>query len=688
MNRFLTATAAAAVAAIAVPSLALAHLERPSYWPDPGPDTSVRPPAGGQVPKARSLGSAVTGKGPGEVRVVCERGKASLRLAFRSIRRSEARGFKLRPSQSKDKLSEARGDKLREINQALIKQCEYRHIQDAVNDSRNNDRVVIMPGRYTEPTSRKSPLNDPKCNPGLLQEDQSGALTPSYEYQATCPNDQNLVHVQGRKVVGEPLAEPDPDRHGIPEQELGRCVRCNLQIEGSGPRPENVIIDGGKGYDNPKRPQAQPADFAKHVVMRTDRSDGFVGRNFLLRGAAEHGFYTEETDGVLLNKVKFFWGADYGHLSFTTDHNMIKNCEGIGAGDAAVYPGASPQTGEFRDQGFYPEERRNTVIKKCDLHGNVMAYSGSMGNSVRVTRNHIYGNINGITSDTISAPGHPGFPADGMEIDNNFIYSNNLNLYTPDPPFEPFIPMPIGTGIVWPGMNDGEIHDNWIFDNWRHGTVLIAVPDAVAGEADGNLDPDIHCDATGPPAGIASTSCDNHYFDNRMGQVPPGFKPPGMKALTKFGNVTGLGGGGSQRPNGVDFWWDEFPGNDGNCWFDNTGPDGTRASLTGDPEIGPTPDVSLPGFLPEDCGTSVGAGDPVKEAILVDCVMWSRGDTAEDHPLCYWFQMPSQPGSRKAKQDQREYERAAAAYEASEEGAALAERLEELGGQTTFANRP
>src|SRR5688572_9973603 len=58
--------------ALALPAVASAHLERPSYWPDPTPDTEVSPPAGGEVPKARSLGSAVTGDGPGKVRVVCQ----------------------------------------------------------------------------------------------------------------------------------------------------------------------------------------------------------------------------------------------------------------------------------------------------------------------------------------------------------------------------------------------------------------------------------------------------------------------------------------------------------------------------------------------------------------------------------------------------------------------------------------
>jgi hypothetical protein len=665
------------VLAGAVCAPAAAHLERPSYWPDPAPDASISPPAGGEVPTARTLRSAVTGEGPGEVRVVCKGpgGQTSLDRLAESLQRAVTTGYRLRPSQPTEFYTQHQADKLESWNRTFAERCAYSSIQAAVNDSGNNDRVVIMPGRYLEPASRQAPTNDPVCNPSLLQEDQSGALTPSFEYQATCPNDQNLVYVQGRAVVGDPLPQPDPDRHGIPEQELGPCLRCNLQIEGSGVIPEDVLIDAGTGYEPPLSRESQPSGYAKHVVMRADRADGFVGRNFLLRGALEHGFYTEETDGILLDRVKFFWAADYGHLSFTTDHNVVRNCEGFGAGDAAVYPGAAPQTGEFRDESFYPVQRINTVIRNCDLHGNTLAYSGSMGNSVRVTWNHIYGNTNGISSDTLSAPGHPGFPSDGMEIDHNYIYSNNLNLYIPDPPFEPYVPMPIGTGIVWAGLNGGLVHDNWIFDNWRHGAVLLAVPDQVAGEPDGNVDPGIHCQVNA----VSSTSCDNRFHSNVMGRVPPGVGFPSPEVLGMFGNQTAIGES-DVLPNGVDFWWDEFPGNEGNCWFANIGPDGTEASITGSGAGAP------PDLLPSDCATSIGNGDPVKEAVLLDCSMWARGDLPEDHPLCYWFQMPERPGTAAARAEQRRWDAAAARYAASPEGEAMREHLDEI-GETAFTTR-
>ena len=397
-------------------------------------------------------------------------------------------------------------------------------------------------------------------------------------------------------------------------------MRCNLQLEGSGPKPEDVLLDAGNGYDDPKDPDSRPGSgtdttpeeclsapdgpdnpcYAKHVVIRADRTDGLVVRNFLMRGAKEHGFYTEESDGVLLDKTKFFWNADYGHLSFTSDHSLVKNCDGYGSGDAVIYPGAAPQTGEFRDETFYPEQRFNTTIKKCDLHGSSMGYSGSMGNSVRVTQNNFYGNANGLTTDTLSAPGHPGFPADGMKVDNNLFYSNNLNVYGDDSPVVPLVPQAVGTGIMWPGMNDGEFSNNYVFDNWQHGTFLIGIPDVDRRHGRGQPGPANHCLAQSAP-GVYSTSCANEYHDNVMGEVPDGFEShPG---ITMFGNGSGLVSNNARRgdpydpyyeegqlPNGVDFWWDEAPiPRRNNCWFDNTGYDGTRDSLTADPPINPTP---------------------------------------------------------------------------------------------------
>ena len=682
---------------VVVPAVASAHLERPSYWPDPSPDRSISPAAGGRVPVARSLASAVrvrstgtrrapalTGKanvsaaGAGtspraDVRVVCQ--SASLRLARASIRQARTTGYRLRPSQPVTKISRKRATQLVRINEALKKKCRFRSVQKAINASGNNDRVVIMPGIYPENASRKAPENDPRCNPSLLQNDASGNNTPSYEYQVTCPHDQNLIYVAGRAVAGEPVDPPRSDRRGIPEQELGPCVRCNLQVEGSGAKPEDVILDAGTNYAG-SGAEAKPGGHAKDVVLRADRSDGFVGRNMLMRGAKEHGFYTEESDGVLLDRTKFFWNADYGHLAFTSDHQRIQNCDGMGAGDAALYPGAAPETGSQRTE-FYPDApRNNTVITKCDMRNSALGYSGSMGNAVRVTNNHVYGNATGIASDTLSSAGHPGFPADSHKVDHNFIYSNNFNVYKPNSPVEPLVGVPNGTGIIYAGMNDARVHDNWFFDNWRDGTMLFAVPDALTsyGGPEGDVYPGVSC-ATASTG--LSTSCGNHFFRNKMGQVPPGFRFPAT--LDRYGIPHGQPG---QRPlpNGNDFWWDEFTSNRANCWFGNTGPDGQLGNVTGPGDAG-----NLPGSPPQDlpaCAagsdpdSSVGAGDPSKTAYLIDC---SEGPDNETGPLaCDWWQTPPRPGTAAAKRRAREVQNARNAYEQSPEADRLRQKMEAL----------
>ena len=352
--------------------------------------------------------------------MVCEGrgGWKSIDALRESIYKARKYGYRIRPSQPKEYLSRREANDLLWENLKLVRKCRYNEIQPAVFASGNNDRIVILPGHYTEPTSRAQPLNDPRCK-DMTQTDSGGAKTPSYKYQVTCPNDQNLIHVQGRAVpLTPPPSPPLTNRQGIPD--LGPCVRCNLQIEGSGVKPTDVIIDGASDYES-NSPEARPRTLLKHVILRVDRADGFVAHNFTVRGALEHGLYVEEADGYRIDTVKMFWAADYGNLTFTSDHGLYTDCDGFGAGDAVLYPGAAPETGEQADLSFYPDAPRiNTTVRRCDMRGSVLAYSGSMGNSRPASRNNnIYGNTAGISTDTISAGGHPGYPADSVEVDHN-----------------------------------------------------------------------------------------------------------------------------------------------------------------------------------------------------------------------------------------------------------------------------
>ena len=168
-----------------------------------------------------------------------------------------------------------------------------------------------------------------------------------------------------------------------------------------------------------------------------------------MRGAQEHGFYNEETDGVLLDRVKFFWNADYGHLSFTSDHNVVQNCDGFGAGDAVVYPGASPETGDRRRRRSTPStarQHRDHGLRPARLGARLLGLDGQRGADHRTTTSTA--TRPGSRATRCQPPVIPGFPADSSEIDHNLIYSNNLNLYVADPPVDPLVAVPSGTGVI------------------------------------------------------------------------------------------------------------------------------------------------------------------------------------------------------------------------------------------------
>ncbi len=574
------ATATALCGAIVVvPTLASAHIERASYWPDP---------AGGKVPKAKSLASALV-KPKGKTRVVCKRN--SLAKLRKSVRRGIRRGYQDRPTQKRKHLSPRQGRRLLRVNQRLKRLCRFHSIQAAVTASGNNDRVVIMPGLYTEPKSRAAPTNDPKCD-GLEEENdkgQTGAL--SYAYQLKCPNDQNLIAVMGRALGQGTVPQPPlGDRHGIPA--LGPCIRCNLQIEGSGVSADDVVIDAGRVASG----NHGPANPVKDVGIRADRADGFVLRKVTVRHAAEHGIYVLESKGYLLDTFKTFWNEEYGVLTFVEDYGLMRNCEAAGSGDSGLYPGAGADTGE---QVQPPDHfRYSQRMTHCDSHHNASGYSGTDGNSVHVDHNNFYGNALGFTTDVFTAAGHPGYPQDSDLIENNNFYSNNFNPYKPGSDVTPTEEFPVGTGLWIAGGNNNTLRNNHFYDNWRRGVMLFGVPDSFICTAPD--DPVYGCD----PA-ETNTSYRNEFVGNVMGRTPAG----------------------KRKPNGTDFWWDNIIGQTNNCWHDNTGKNGTAASIT-----------SLPTNLPSNCATADGTDAPftnAQQGELLLCV--------SDDPSCTWDQTPPKP---------------------------------------------
>src|SRR3954452_25219525 len=603
----LTTLAIAATLLVAAP--ALAHVERASYWPDPAPDCSIKPCTGGKVPAIRSLASALDKKKPGTTRVVCQ--PDSMKLLKASVAKAVKDGYFIRPTDHRT-FTKAQGTRLIKQNAAFLKMCKYHEIQPAVTASHNQDRLVIMPGVYTEPESRAFPTHDPACKDlrtdGDHPGEQGGAL--SYKGEFTCQNDANLIAVMGREPGPKPPPNPPNwDRHGIPD--LGPCIRCNFQMEGSGVSADDVVVEAGDASKGNGGPGG--AGHAKDVGIRADRADGFVLRNLTVRHAAEHGIYVLESDGYVLDRFKTFYNGLYGTLAFVEDHGIQQNCEAVGHSDSGIYPGAAVESGAQRPAGT--PFRHNQQIRFCDLHHNMAGYSGTNGNAVHVHDNRIYDNALGLQTDVVTGAGHPGYPGDSMLIEHNLIHSNNFNIYAPDSTVKPAFPFPMGTGLWIAGGNYHTVRFNHIYDNYRRGTMLFSVPDAlVCGPSAGN-NMQAGCDPNGQ-----TTSFNNSFYGNWMG----------------------IDKNGKADPNGTDFWWDPYPGTKGNCWWGNHTPKGV--AVTQSPA-----DRKLP-----DCagGTnrskSIGWGDASQTGELLSCMAAFDSRQFDPNGPCPWFTLPAERQPRGA----------------------------------------
>ena len=463
-----------------------------------------------------------------------------------------------------------------------------------------------MPGLYTEPTARAQPTHDPKCQ-GLTQQNdrqvetggnQTGAV--SYAYQIKCPNDQNLVAVLGRaNGKGSDPQPPLDERRGIPN--LGPCIRCNVQMEGSGVGPDDVIVDAGRVASG----DGGPIGAKKDVAIRADRADGFVLRNVKVRHAAEHGIYVLEADGYAARALQGDLQRRVRRADLRGGPRRDAGLRGRGQRRLGRSTRARPRRPASRARRAGDATTRRS--RRCDSHHNASGYSGTAANAVHIHHNDFYDNALGFTTDVFTAAGHPGFPQDSDLIENNNFYSNNFNPYVKGSDVEPTVPVPVGTGLWIAGGNNNTIRNNRFWDNWRRGTMIFAVPDSTV------CAPPEHqagCD----PAKV-STSFRNKTYGNMMGRDPERAARPQRRGLL----VGQLRGQHQQL-----LVRQQRPGRHR----------GQHRRAT-------------PGSLPSNCATSMGTGGPAQEAELRACLAdfsVSPGATGG----CPWFEQAAGAASSAA----------------------------------------
>ncbi|MGH3369327.1 MAG: right-handed parallel beta-helix repeat-containing protein, partial [Nocardioidaceae bacterium] len=463
--------------------------------------------------------------------------------------------------------------------------------------------VYVLPGRYTEQrwatadksdycANLKTDSDDPlpvSSYIGSLSSPDSGAeqtgpIALSYADQRRCPHNLNLIALMGDRT-------PDNDSIACDSR------LCGTQLVGTGSRRDDVVIDNR---------------FAKLNAIRADRMGGVYFRNFTVQQAEFNALYVLETDGFAVDRVVARGNDEYGILAFASDHGLIQRVNAYWNGDSGIYPGsASDVNGE--NQEFEPT-RYSIEIRHSRSHHNALGYSGTAGNSVWAHHNDFHDNATGIATDSLF-PGHPGLPQDHARWDHNRIFSNNQNYYKRyvdtgicAKPMEergymrgtvcPVIPTPVGTGVLIAGGNFNSTDRNWIYDNWRYGTMQFWVPSPLRDEYD--------------PTKLYDTSNGNRTFLNSMGLAPDG----------------------SVAHNGLDHWWDDQ--GVGNCWEDNTS---SRADGV------PTDNfLADPGPCAEGGSQLVPGTSAYKDAGFLSCSQYDRNDPTWRHPPeCEWFDSPDRP---------------------------------------------
>ncbi|MEV6159098.1 right-handed parallel beta-helix repeat-containing protein [Nonomuraea sp. NPDC052129] len=448
---------------------------------------------------------------------------------------------------------------IKQRNLHLFAKCRekgVRDLQEAVDQvDRPGMTIAVLPGLYQEEPSQAAPTGD--CAHLPARWSTWGYQILSFEQQQRCPHNQNLVAILGKK---------------------------NLQIEGTGASPLDVIVD---------------AQYRKLNAIRADRTDGVYFRNLTAQRTTFNSLYILETDGFVIDQVLTRWNDEYGFLTFASDHGLYTDCEAYGNGDGGLYPGSASNLNNGRG---HEVPRYAIEIRRCKSHDNALGYSGTAGDSMWVHDNEFYDNMVGATMDSLW-PSHPGLPQNHAKFENNKIHDNNKDYYEytrngtcAKPPaqrgYEQGVVCsqtgaPPGTGVLVAGGNYNVFKNNQIWGHNRAAFGLFGVPAFIRGEND--------------LAKQADTSNYNRYE----------------------GNVFGVSPTGEQRPNALDVWWDGQ--GTGNCWQADVG----RAS----PAVLPVCAAEAPAL---SGGSSRWLAEPVKLIKLYLCADFSAAQ-ARLPAGCDWF---------------------------------------------------
>ena len=330
-------------------------------------------------------------------------------------------------------------------------------------------------------------------------------------------------------------------------------------------------MDGGAGYTNPLDPQAEPKVYAKHVVLRTDRSDGFVGRNFLAARGVRARLLHRGDGRRPARQGQVLLGARLRPPELHDRPQRDPELRGL----RRRRRGRLPRRGAPDGRVPRPErlsraalQHRRPPLRPARLDARATrARWATPSASPRTTST---ATPPGSRATRCRPPAIPATPPTGCSsTTTSSTRTTSTSTASSRRRSSRYVP-------------DADRHRHRLAGHERRHHprqphLRQLAPRHGAGSRSPTRSPGSRR-ATSTRActvrsrDVSTTSCGNRYHNNVMGRPPPGFSF--NDAVDMFGNRHGAEGSAS-LPNGVDFWWDEFAGNNGNCWYDNTGADGT-----------------------------------------------------------------------------------------------------------------
>ena len=342
-----------------------------------------------------------------------------------AIDKARADGYFIRPTDHQD-FSEAEATALLEINKALFDRCEYDEIQPAVTAAGNNDRVVVMPGLYEEPTARSKPTYDPACDQYKMPAESGDPGALSHDYQFHCPNDANLVAVIGRG--------PDTGcTAAAAEVRTVTASRTRVRASGATSSSRDPASAPTTSWSRPATPARATAARPRSGTRRTSASSptGPTGSCCATSPCATRASTTSTSwrptatcstgsrrSTPARTACSRSWRTTGSCRTARPPATATRACTPA----RALIPWAAIDTSRSTRR-----HRFSQVVRWCDAHHNTGGFSGTDSHGTQITENNFYDNALGYTTDVFTAPGHPGFPQHGNVVEKNNFYSNNFN---------------------------------------------------------------------------------------------------------------------------------------------------------------------------------------------------------------------------------------------------------------------